>query len=187
MTLLSDAVAQLDAWALGSLQVKNGQMSIASIKVNGETPVLQLLPKERMGEITTPFEPSVYRGTGQEPRKNIVFAIPEETRVLLEQVETWAQKQADLKGVMWHPSTKPATNYTPTLKAKINETGPNACPCVDLDGKPCEMPTNWRRLAVLPIIEVRGIYAQKTGPGLILEVVALMVGQPVGKTLRDFM
>ena len=44
------------------------------------------------------------------------------------------------------------------------------------------MPTNWRRLAVLPIIEVRGIYAQKTGAGLVLEVVALMIGEPVGKT-----
>ena len=185
MALLTDAVAHLDAWTIGPMQVKNGQMSIASIKVNGETPAIQLLPKERMGEITTPFEPSIYRGTGQEPRKNILFAIPEETRALLEQIETWAQTQADLKGV-WHPATKPATNYTPTLKAKINETGPNACPCVDIDGKPTPMPTDWRRLAVLPIIEVRGVYSQKTGAGLVLEVVALMIGEPPTKATPGF-
>ena len=63
------------------------------------------------------------------------------------------------------------------MKAKINVAGPNVCSVVDIDGKPRQWPESWVRLPVVPIIEVRGIYSQKTGSGLILDVTYLMIGE----------
>ena len=44
-------------------------------------------------------------------------------------------------------------------------------------GGPTEWPENWNHLPVIPIVEVRGIYSQKTGSGLILDVTQLMIGE----------
>ena len=63
------------------------------------------------------------------------------------------------------------------MKAKINVAGPNVCSVVDIDGKARLWPESWVRLPVVPIIEVRGIYSQKTGSGLILDVTYLMIGE----------
>ena len=91
--LLSDAVAEMAHWVLGPPKSKNGQMSISSITGKDGWPSVQLLPRDRLGEIYTPFEPSVFRGTGAEPRKGIVFAAPADVLDDLRQIEEWAKKQ----------------------------------------------------------------------------------------------
>ena len=173
--LLSDAVAQLSQWTLGPPKSKNGQMSIASIVAKDGWPSVQLLPRERLGEIQTPFEPSVFRGTGDEPRKGIVFAVPPDVLADLAKIAEWAKKQAPSQ--IWHSVVKEPGSYSGSVKAKINMSGPNACSVVDRDGKPVKWPENWPRLPVIPIVEVRGVYIQKTGSGLILDVTCLMVGE----------
>ena len=76
--LLSDAIAQLPNWTLCPFKAKDGQMQIATVRgSDGSWPAIQLLPMDCMGEITTPFAPSAYRGTGNEPRKGIVFQVPD--------------------------------------------------------------------------------------------------------------
>ena len=76
---------------------------------------------------------------------------------------------------MWHSAIKSSDNYPATVKAKINTTGPNACKILDAKQRPIAWPDNWSRLTAIPIIEFRGVYSQKTGSGLILEVTHLMV------------
>ena len=174
--LLSDATAQLSQWSLGAPKSKNGQMTIQGIQGKDGWPSIQLVPKERMGEIVCPFEPSVFRGTGAEPRKGIVFTVPSDILADLQTIEEWAKKQTTC--AVWHSCTKEPGSYSGSVKAKINVTGPNICSIVDLDGKPMKWPESWNRLPVIPILEVRGIYTQKTGSGLILDVTHLMVGEP---------
>ena len=172
--LLSDAVAELPDWTLCPFKAKAGQMQVASIHgKSGGWPMVQLLPLGRMGDITTPFAPSVYRGTGNEPRKGIVFSVPDEVLLALCKIEEWARKQHP-DGV-WHSVIKDGGTYPSSVKAKINVSGPNACRILDAEQRPTAWPENWSRLSVIPIIEFRGVYSQKTGNGLILDVTHLMI------------
>ena len=148
-------------------------MTISSITgIDGSWPAVQLLPRERLGDIYVPFEPSVFRGTGNEPRKGILVAIPQDVMDDLRAIEDWARKQ--VSSTTWHSCLK--ENYGAGLKAKIDVAGLNACLIFDVEGTPTEWPTSWNHLPVIPIIEVRGVYSQKTGSGLILGVTQLMIG-----------
>ena len=167
--LLSDAVAQLPQWALGPPK-HNGQMSISRITCKAGRPIVQLLPRDRFGEIYTLFEPSVFRGTGSEPRKGIVFAAPEDVIDDIRKLEDWAKGQVASLNPVWLSAIKETEGR---VKAKIS---PATCSVVGRYGA-AELPQNWRGLPVIPIIEVRGIYSQKTGAGLILEVTHIMVGE----------
>ena len=183
--LLSHAIADMANWTLGPPKSKNGQMTISSITGKDGWPSVQLLPRERLGEIYTPFEPSVYRGTGTEPRKGIVFAAPPDVLDGLRQIEDWAKKQTSSLSTVWHSAIKEPGSYCGSLKAKINVAGPNVCSVVDLDGKPRQWPESWVRLPVVPIVEVRGVYSQKTGSGLILDVTYLMIGEEEAKQSKE--
>ena len=185
-TLLSDAVTDLSQWTVGAPKSKNGQISISGISHKAGYPSIQLLPRERLGEIYTPFEPSVYRGTGNEPRKGVVFAIPGDVYDDLLKIEVWA-KQHVPDGTVWHSALKEPGSYAGSVKAKINVTGAYPCEIVDADGKPLPWPENWSRLRVVPVLEVRGIYCQKTGSGLILDVAHIMVGAPDPLRTCDFL
>ena len=182
-TLLRNAVAELGQWTLGPPKAKNGQMAISSITGKTGWPSVQLLPRERLGEMSTPVEPSVFRGTGTEPRKGIVFAAPSDVLDDLRAIEDWAKKQAP--STVWHSVIKEPGNYPGSVKAKINVSGPNACSIVDMDGKPMKWPESWAHLPVIPIVEVRGVYSQKTGSGLILDVTHLMVGESEPESQRE--
>ena len=104
--LLSDAVAELSTWVMGPPKTKSGQMTISSITANDRWPALQLVPKDRMGEITTPFEPSVYRGTGEEPREGVAFSVPPDVLEELRAIENWAKGR--FKDATWHHALKEA-------------------------------------------------------------------------------
>ena len=182
-TLLRNAVAELGQWTLGPPKAKNGQMAISSITGKTGWPSVQLLPRERLGEMSTPFEPSVFRGTGTEPRKGIVFAAPSDVLDDIQKIEEWARNQAP--SAVCHSAIKEPGNYSGSVKAKINVSGPNACSVVDMDGIPITWPESWARLPVIPIVDVRGVYIQKTGSGLILEVTHLMVGETEPETPKE--
>ena len=134
--LLSDAIADMASWTLGPPKSKNGQMTIYNITGKDGWPSVQLLPRERLGELWTPFEPSVFRGTGSEPRKGIVFAAPQDVLDDLQKIEDWARKQTSSLSPVWHSSIKEAGNFCGSVKAKIDVAGPNVCSVVDMNGKP---------------------------------------------------
>ncbi len=74
--------------------------------------------------ITIPFEPSVFDGTGDEPRKGIVFNITPEILEAVAQLEDTCRQ---LLGetipnidAHWCSSVKPSEEYTAKLKAKVN-------------------------------------------------------------------
>lgn len=185
-TLLASAPAALPTWAVGAPKSKNAMTLYGIQGKDNYWPSVQLVEKERMGEITVPFEPSVFRGTGTEPRKGIIFTVPQDVLENMRKIEEWAQKQ--VPSATWHSCLKEPGSYSGSVKAKINVSGANACSIVDLDGKPAEWPENWARIPVIPILDVRGIYKQATGSGLILDVTHLMVGEPAEPTREcDFL
>ena len=180
MPLLSTAVADLSQWTVSAPKSKNGQISISGIRCNGDYPSMQLLATKRLGEIWTPYEPSVYRGTGNEPRKGVVFTIPGDVYTDLMKIEVWAKQQVP-DGTVWHSALKEPGAYAGCVKAKINVTGSYPCEFVNEEGKPVPWPEHWSGLRVIPVLDFRGIYSQKTGSGLILDVSHIMVGSDISR------
>jgi hypothetical protein len=133
-----------------------------------------------MGSIWVPFAPSVFNGTGGEPRKSIVFSVSDDVRRGLEAIEEWCREALrdstpQIDGI-WRSAIKPASRYPASLKAKVTLAGPGACSFYDGESQRVPEPEDWSSLACVPIVQVRGCYVQKGGAGLMLEVTALMVG-----------
>ena len=137
-----------------------------------------------MGDVTTPFKPGFFKGTGDEVRKGVLFSVPDDVYEQITAIETWAQGALEEPYTIWNFSARPAGNYGATLKAKIHVSGPHACQAYDTAGKLRDFPTDWAGLPVIPIVEVRGVYSHSTGAGLILEVTSLMVGERPARSVE---
>jgi hypothetical protein len=179
-TLLSDAASNLAGWTVcPPTQAK--AMQIAYVRLHGRSAVLQLTPKGLLGQVSTPWAPSVYNGTGNEPRQTITFSVPDEIRQQMELIEEAVRdclkQHMPSIDAIWSSSTKPPSKHASILRAKIVVSGDKACPCFNAAGEPVALPTDWVDLAVLPIIAVKSVYLQKGMAGLVLEVVSLMVGE----------
>ena len=179
-TLLSDASGNLAAWVV-SAPTHAKMMQIAYIRYNGQPAILQLAPKSSLGQVSTPWAPSVFNGSGNEPRQTITFSVPEETRQHMELVEEALREglRQTVPGIdaIWSSSTKPPGKYASTLRAKIVVSGDKACRCYNAAGEPVPLPTEWTGLPVLPMLAVKSVYIQKSMAGLVLEVVSLMIGE----------
>jgi hypothetical protein len=77
---------------------------------------------------------------------------------------------------IWISGVRPSTNFPPSIRAKITISGPGACTIVDENGAPTEPPDEWAGRAVTAVLEFRGVYLQRASAGLLVEVVALMIG-----------
>jgi hypothetical protein len=178
--LLADAASKLDAWSLSPV-TQGANMQVAYVKFDGKPATVQLTSKAELGTITTPWTPSVYRGTGNETRVKMTVSIPDAVREHMELIEEKVRDSLRAHSpkidAIWHSSTKPGDKYPATLGSKIVLSGDNACRCVDADGKTVAMPSEWAGLAVIPIITIRGVHLQKTMAGLIMETTALLVGE----------
>ena len=169
--LLSGAVAELSKWVMGPAKTKNGQMAISSRASRPTIAGLRCSSSRRIAWGRS----SVYRGTGEEPRKGVAFSVPPDVLEELRAIENWAKES--FKDATWHPALKEAGGYPGTVKAKSNTVGPNACQLIDSEGCAMPWPEDWTRLPVIPILEVRGVYSQKTGSGLIIDVTHLVIGE----------
>ena len=113
--------------------------------------------------------------TERSPERASFFAAPPDVLASIRAIETWARQIAP--AVVWHSAIREPGTFSGSVKAKINVSGPNACRLLGMSGKPLKCPENWVRLSCIPIVEFRGVYAQKTGSGLILHVTHLMIGE----------
>ena len=177
-TLLAEA-ADAQAWAISApRQGKAIQVSTATYKE--KTVALLLTPRSELGSVTTPWPPNVFRGTGQEERQTITFEITPELYEQCQRLESAILEKAreviPNADALWHSAVKPAGSHPATRKAKIHMSGSRRCRFVDENDQPIDPPTEWRGRPVLPIVAVRGLYIQKMMVGLMLDVVALMVG-----------
>ena len=179
-TRLSDAASNLAGWAV-SPPSQAKAMQIAYVRLHGRSAVLQLAPKVSLGQVQTPWAPSVFNGTGNEPRQTITFSVPDEIRQQVELIEEAVREclKQHISGIdaIWSSSTKPPGKHPSILRAKIVVSGDKICPCFNAAGEPVPLPTDWVNLPVLPMIAVKSVYLQKGMVGLVLEVVSLMVGQ----------
>jgi hypothetical protein len=129
-------------------------------------------------DVSTPFGPSVFGGTGDEERQSLVLSISGEDhrrmRALEESLRIQLQTQYPDIDARWNTCLKDATDkFAATLRTKINLKGARACKFIDATGAPTSAPESWRRLQAHVVIRIGGAYLQARGAGLLVEVTHL--------------
>ena len=168
--------------------VGNSGMKVCNLKLEGKPLIVKLA--QGLETITTPFEPSVYQGTGQEARKGIVFSIPPDVFDAFTAVEEFCKN--NLEGLnpkvhaLWSSSLRPSDKHPARLKAKINVDGNRAARFYDEGNEPAELPENWKALPCNAVLQVRGCYIQRQGIGMLLEVTHLQYGSNVVDEVSPF-
>ena len=153
-----------------------GVMSVIPVSCESGPLRFQLVSKNRLGEVQCLWEPSVFKGDGSEARKTIVFEVPNDVQSNIESIEDAIKKLLQPMhpriGSIWHSSVKDKT-----LRSKIRLVAPRSCVFTSVDGEPIDQPEEWRRLQVLPILELKCVYEQANIARLIWEFVAMRVGE----------
>ena len=154
-------------------------MQFCSLRLDSKPVVLKLTG------LTIPFEPSVFQGTGQEPRKSMLMNITQEIFDAFATIENFCRQPE--QQALWTSSLKPADKYGATLKAKINVTGERAVKFYSAANDPCEAPTDWKNLRCNAVVLVKGIYIQRQGVGLLVDVTHLQYAEAVQGSPFDAM
>ena len=68
---------------------------------------------------------------------------------------------------------KPADKYGATLKAKIHVSGDRMAKFYNAANESCEAPTDWKGLRCNAVVCVKGVYIQRQGVGVLIDVTHL--------------
>ncbi|OYV35047.1 MAG: hypothetical protein B7Z80_19540 [Rhodospirillales bacterium 20-64-7] len=156
-------------------------MQLAGIRTGaGLYPSFQPSLSEHLGEQIALYEPSVYGGTGQEERVNIVMTVSDSAANQLREVEQIVKDKlrefSPNVDKTWNSCIGVNQKGLTTLKSKIRVRGEGRVKCYDRSRIEIQPPSQWRNISICPVVEVRGAYLQRTSCGLILEVVACILG-----------
>jgi hypothetical protein len=121
------------------------------------------------------FEPSVFKGTGEEPRKGIVLALSQEEAEGIAALEDAIRQKLEISPEKWLSNVRRHDSGI-SLKAKIDLSGPRACSFLRKDTGAQGPPEDFKGREVDVVVLVRSVYIQKTGSGLVMDVVAMKYG-----------
>ena len=135
------------------------------------------------------YEPSVYNGTGQEERKNIVLEVTSEIEQALATMEDAIRQALDEKipniNAIWVSSLKPESSHIgPTVRAKINVSGKQSCKFFGEANAATELPSAFKSLDAQVVLHIQGVYVQKQAAGLLMTVTH-MQNRPAAKAVED--
>ena len=154
-------------------------MQFCSLRLDDKPLILKLTG------LTVPFAPSVFQGTGQEPRQGILLNITQEIFDAFAAIEEFC-RQPDQQA-LWNSSIKPADKYGATLKAKINLGGDRVAKFYSAANEPCEAPSQWKNLRCNAVLHVKGVYLQRQGVGLIVDITHLQYTEAAAGSKFDAM
>ena len=162
-TRISELAAHIEDFGLNGPKAMAGNKMLNIANITYKNKPLRLMLDEWLPII---FEPSVYNGTGNEERKNIVFGVSptiEEGLAIMEDAILQALSETHPNiHALWVSSIKPANgDHEASLKAKINVAGKQPCRFFDESNQPTEVPDVFRPLEAKIVLQVRGVYIQK--------------------------
>ena len=171
-TRISELAANIEDFSLDGPKAMAGNKMLNIANITYKNKPLRLMLDEWLPII---FEPSVYNGTGNEERKNIVFGVSptiEEGLAIMEDAILQALSETHPNiHALWVSSIKPANgDHEASLKANINVAGKQPCRFFDESKQPTEVPDVFRPLEAKIVLQARGVYAKKTAAGLMLSV-----------------
>ena len=134
------------------------------------------VPQSFPGRI--PFEPSVFGGgTGKELRKSIRIELPDEILGAIAAFEGRIQEALETTD-KWCSCTTAPGQHSGSLKAKIFVHGEKACVVRDEGHQEIKFPGQpWPRPICNARVEVKGVYHQSGGAGLVLHVTHVQLAQ----------
>ena len=159
-----------------------GGMKMCKAFYNDTKPLMVKLAEEM--ELSCPFEPSAYKGTGEEERVGIVIRITSEIYDAFAALENHCREQLEADGIqhvnnLWCSAIR-ADKYGHTLRCKINIKGERAAYFWDSDGQLTVPPPELKNLPINAQVHMRGVNIQKATIGLLADVVSLQYGtEPV--------
>ena len=185
-TRISELAANIEDFSLDGPKAMAGNKMLNIANITYKNKPLRLMLDEWLPII---FEPSVYNGTGNEERKNIVFGVSptiEEGLAIMEDAILQALSETHPNiHALWTSSIKPASgDHEASLKAKINVSGKQPCRFFDESNQPTEVPDVFRPLEAKIVLQVRGVYTQISA-GLMLSVSHTQTRLPSGGSDED--
>jgi hypothetical protein len=121
-------------------------MQVAYVRFEGKQALLQLTPMKDLGAVTIPWEPNVFGGSRQDPRKTISFSVPEEIRQQMELVEGASRDKLreSLPKIdsARSSSTTPPGKHPSLMRAKIVGRARNLAPVSSRLGRQCRFLRN---------------------------------------------
>ena len=185
-TGIDEFANNMEDFAISDIKASTNKM----LKVGNITFKGQPLCLKSDAWLRVPFEPSVYNGTGQEDRKNIVLELTPEIEQVLATMEDVIRQTLDEKvsniEAIWVSSLKPATSFNgPSVKAKINVSGKQPCIFFDENNLATEAPVAFKPLDAKVVLRIQGVYVQKQAAGLMMTVTH-MQNRPAAEAVEDF-
>lgn len=175
--------ADAETWAVGPGQAGKVPGLVMHTIRNAENryPTWQPCLLEDLGKMRILFEPSLYNGTSEDQRVNIVMSIGDETAAEIAKMEELVRDKlrAHVPHVdqIWNSCLRPPSDRGGgTLKAKLRVRNEGAVQCFNKDREEIPRPTTWKGYSICPLIETRSIYVQARNAGLVLEVTAAVLG-----------
>jgi len=101
------------------------------------------------------YEPSVFQGTGEERRVNIVLEVDDSITDAIKEMETQLGQDA-------HSCVNGRL-----VKCKLNK---DSVKIYDVDGKPTKAPPTWRGMKIHACLNIKGKWSTRTQSGLCIEV-----------------
>ena len=126
-----------------------------------------------------PFEPSVFGGgTGKEMRKSIRIELPDADLEAIAAFEDRIREVIATKDKWSSCVTEAKDRYSGSFRAKVFVAGEKACAVRNEVGELIQMPGQpWPRPNGNARVEVKGVYHQSGGAGLVLHVTHLHLAQ----------
>ena len=168
-----DELANMESghFALSGIKASTNKMlKVSDVTFDGQPLKLKIDTWQRIV-----YEPSVYNGTGEEERKNIVLEITPEIEQALATMEDTVRQSLNETiskiDSIWCSAIKPATIFNgPTLRAKIRVSGKQHCNWFDASNTVTDVPLVFKGLEAKTVLHVQGVYIQKQAAGMILNL-----------------
>jgi hypothetical protein len=183
-------LAEADTWTVGpATSAKVAGLQLFSIRCDGRHPSFQPCLADDLGSMRVLYEPSVYNGSGSEERVNITMSIDEDAATSILNMEKLVRDQLrpSVPNVdqIWNSCIRPPSERTGhTFKCKVRLRGEGCVRCFSRTREEMALPQSLRGYSIVPVVEVRSAYVQRSSAGLVLEMTACILGDsPYGKQL----
>jgi hypothetical protein len=178
MTLAEEA----ETWTIGpASSAKVAGLQLYPIRCDGRYPSFQPCVADDLGSMKVLYEPSVYNGNGSEERVNITMSIDEQAAkdiLNMEQVViNKLRSSVPNIGANWNSCIRlPSEHAGYTFKCKVRIRGEGCVRCFSRTREEMTLPQSLRGFTIVPVVEVRSAYVQRSSVGLVFEMTACILG-----------
>ena len=178
MTLAEEA----ETWTIGpASSAKVAGLQLYPIRCDGRYPSFQPCVADDLGSMKVLYEPSVYNGSGNEERVNITMSIDEVAAKDILSMEQIALNKLRPSvpniDAIWNSCIRPPSEHAGyTFKCKVRIRGEGCVRCFGRTREEMTLPQSLRGFTIVPVVEVRSAYVQRSSAGLVLEMTACILG-----------